>query len=267
MKPNFIIVGAMKAGTTSVYRDLSQHPNIFVPHDKEPDILIDFTEQETIELEYAKLFQGAAPEQFRGEASTSYTKAPTYSGVADRALRFCGPKLKIIYMRRDPVERIVSQYKHELQHGTIDIDFDRAVKQIPRLIDYSRYDWQIEPWVKCFSSENIMQINLEDYSAQRQNVLNNIVSFLGLPLEGMPVIKTESIANRADEAKTISSPLLRAIVYSKFYQRRFKALMSDGFRANIRDIILPKPKHESIEPSKEIRNFILNALSSPTTKI
>ena len=266
MKPNFIIVGAMKAGTTSVYRDLSLHPDIFLPRDKEPNILIDFSQKKHIDLEYAKLFRASAPKQLCGEASTSYTKAPTYTGVADKAFRSCGPALKIIYMRRDPVQRIVSQYKHEVQHGTIDIGFDEAVKKIPRLIDYSRYDWQIAPWIASFGADNVMQIDLEDYSAHRQKILNNIILFLGLSPAALPKINVDSIANSADEAKTISSPLLHTIVYSKLYQRRLKTLIPDALRAKIRNAILPKPIDETIEPSKDIQCFILSTLGDTCNK-
>ena len=252
----------MKAGTTSLYRDLAEHPEIFLPADKEPNILIDFSEGKSIEAEYIKLFSGAKAGQLCGEASTNYTKAPKHSGIADTAFSFCGPDLKVIYMRRDPVARIVSQYRHECQHGTIDVSFDEAVRTIPRLIDYSRYDWQIEPWIKCFGSDNILQINLEDYSLNRQAVINNTVSFLGLPVEKMPSINADKISNSAREAKTISSPMLRFIVYSKFYQRGLKSLISDNLRATIRNAILPKPKFEIIEPSTETRDFINRKLNS-----
>ena len=110
MTPDFLIVGAMKAGTTTLYHDLSEHPDIFLPVLKEPEVLTTLERLDEMRAYYARLFRPARPGQLKGEASTAYTKRPNNEGVAEKARALCGDGLKIIYIRRDPVERIRSQY-------------------------------------------------------------------------------------------------------------------------------------------------------------
>ena len=262
MGPHFLIVGAMKAGTTTLYRDLSKHPEVFLPGLKEPNILIDYSDHQAISDEYSSLFRSALPGQFCGDASTSYTKLPDYKGVAKNAFAYCGRNLKIIYMRREPISRIVSQYKHELQHGTINDSFDKAIKKVPRLINYSRYDYQIAPWLECFGPENVLQINLHEYSQLRAEKLDEVYKFLGVSPKTVDELKIDidKVSNRANEAKTIDNPVLRNIIYSAFYQKGVKRFFSDQFREKIRNIILGRPQSNDVEPSEDACEYILAEL-------
>ena len=99
----------MKAGTTTLYRDLYDHPEVFLPEEKEPDSLA-YDDVLTTEgtRTYRGMFAGANDGQLIGEASTSYSKAPFFGDVPSRALRLCGSDLKIIYVVREPFERMVS---------------------------------------------------------------------------------------------------------------------------------------------------------------
>ena len=91
--PDFLIVGAMKAGTTTLYRDLSGHPGIYLPEEKEPETLVRFGNDEAAILRDYKSLLGRSPKgALTGEASTVYTKRPLHEGVAERAWRICGPR-------------------------------------------------------------------------------------------------------------------------------------------------------------------------------
>src|SRR5262245_34426917 len=84
--PDFLIVGAMKAGTTSLHRDLNLHPQIFLPEEKEPEGLChDRVLSARGRRRYARLFRPSRAGQMRGEASTAYTKLPEWQGVPARA--------------------------------------------------------------------------------------------------------------------------------------------------------------------------------------
>ena len=264
MTPDFLIVGAMKAGTTSLFRDLAKHPDVFVPGNKEPETLVRLQDHGEIMREYATLFAGARPGQKLGEASTAYTKRPTFTDAATRAAQVCGPELKIIYMRRDPVDRIVSQYHHECEHGTITEPFGAAIRRHPRLIDYSRYVWQIEPWRQTFGDDAVLEIDLADYGTDRVRWVKQAVRHIGLDPERLASFDVTQRANRADEAKTIENPLLARMVYSNLYQNRIKRLFSDDLRAKVRNAILPRPVINAVTVNEDDRAFIAKRLREPT---
>ena len=84
-KPNFLIIGAQKSGTTSLYMDLSTSADIYFPIDKEPGHLAceNIYEKDVVNS-YYNLFK-SGNNKLCGEASTVYTKRPFYDGVAERA--------------------------------------------------------------------------------------------------------------------------------------------------------------------------------------
>jgi hypothetical protein len=130
--PNLFVVGAAKAGTTSLYHYLAQHPEIFMSPMKEPHFfsriepspeLEPFFPHVTDEATYLSLFAGARHEKVRGEASTSYLSHPR---VADE-IRRRRPDAKIIIMLRDPVERAHSHYWNDVREGIEARSFAAAV--------------------------------------------------------------------------------------------------------------------------------------------
>src|SRR5919108_5774969 len=107
--PNLFIVGAAKAGTTSLYHYLAQHPDVYMAPMKEPHFFSQIRPDPKLEAffphvdneaKYLALFAAAGDEKVRGEASTSYLWHPD---VAD-AIRSKRPDAKIVAMLRDPLE-------------------------------------------------------------------------------------------------------------------------------------------------------------------
>ena len=215
--PDFLIIGAMKAGTTSLYEDLLAIPGLWLPPQKEPEDLAD-PSVETPEgqaryaAKYARCPQGA----LAGDASTAYAKLPTYPGVAERALRLLGPDTRIIYVTRDPIARIVSQYHHlwglELEHRPL----NEAVMEDPSFVKYSLYQWQLEPWRASFDAGNILVLRFEDYIADRTATLAEICAFLGIA----PPDEAVAAAHRNQSAgKRVARPgsVMSRIATSRLY--------------------------------------------------
>ena len=120
--PNLFLVGAAKAGTTSLYDALARNPAIFMSPVKEPHYFSRiepsperraFFPHVADEASYLELFDGAADEELLGEASTSYLWEP---GTAER-IREQSPRARILIMLRDPVERAYSQYWNDVREG------------------------------------------------------------------------------------------------------------------------------------------------------
>jgi hypothetical protein len=108
--PNLFVVGAGKAGTTSLWRFLHAHPEIFMSPVKEPNFFSchDPSHVQSVKEEraYLRLFAGASTEKLRGEASTSYLWDPE----SPAAIRRASPEAKIVVSIRDPVARTYSSY-------------------------------------------------------------------------------------------------------------------------------------------------------------
>jgi hypothetical protein len=143
--PNFIIIGAMKAATTSLYQQLKMQPGIFMPDLKEPNFFSDDATYSNGLDWYRQLFSKAGDAVIRGEASTHYTKLPTYPHTVDRLVK-ANMSCKMIYVMRDPIDRLVSQYIHEWSQRKITVSIDKAINEFPELIHYSRYYYQLQPY-------------------------------------------------------------------------------------------------------------------------
>ena len=226
---DFLIVGAMKAGTTTLYRDLDLHPDVVLPAQKEPETLIRCRDLESIAQDYRELFARASAGAIRGEASTAYTKRPHSEGVAQRA-REVNSGLRIVYLRRDPIARIVSHYRHERQLGRMELPISEALRVHTDLIGFSRYEWQIAPWKEVFGEAAVLELDLEDYSVDRAGTIARVLRHIGADPAHMPRPDPTLVANSRWEQKHIRNPLLRAAVFSKFYQRRLKPLLSPRWR-------------------------------------
>jgi len=121
--PNFFIIGAQKAGTTSLYHYLDQHPQIYMSPRKEPHFFegmhSDFrwpgrrVAPVTDLRDYLALFEGVSDEKAIGEASASYLYSPKAPALIQRSI----PDAKIIAILRNPAERAYSNFLHLVQVG------------------------------------------------------------------------------------------------------------------------------------------------------
>ncbi|MEO1669812.1 MAG: sulfotransferase domain-containing protein, partial [Cyanobacteria bacterium J06631_2] len=112
--PNFIIIGAAKSGTTTLYQYLDRHPQIFMSNPKEPNFFAsDRNYARGIDW-YAELFQTAKADQIVGEASTPYTHQLHLPDVPQRIFQTV-PDVKLIYIMRHPVDRAYSQYLQQIK--------------------------------------------------------------------------------------------------------------------------------------------------------
>lgn len=258
--PDFLIVGAMKAGTTTLYRDLLTNPAVCLPLRKEPNALCSdaVLEPEGIEA-YAELFEGKKPGQICGEASTAYTKLPVFSGVTQRALAVLGEKLKIIYIVREPISRIISHHHHALANGQVGDDINQAVRAMPELLDFTRYAMQISPWIETFGREQVLLMRFEDFTADRLEAARTICSFLGI--EPQPdLIRTDAVFNKG-ENKPLGTGLWQTIVRTKAYRKMVRPILPLTIKDRLRELALPKAPPRPDPPQAETVAFILDALA------
>jgi hypothetical protein len=163
--PDFIIIGAAKSGTTSLWDYLNRHPDIFMSRPKEPCFFDeDVAWSRGIDW-YRTLFAKAQEHQVCGEASTNYSRWPQVTGVP-RRIHAVLPNVKLIYLMRNPVDRTFSHYVHrwtkEVHRGQpFRQRFGKYCKTDRMCIDSSMYCTQLEQFLPYFPKERILPVVLE----------------------------------------------------------------------------------------------------------
>lgn len=178
--PDFLIIGAMKCGTSTLQAQLAAQPGIFMTTPKEPNFFSDDAIFSRGLAWYEGLFAAALPGDLKGEASTHYAKLPTHPDALAR-LAAVLPAPKLIYLIRNPLERAVSHYIHEWSMGKMSGNIETAFIDHPELVAYGCYGCQIEHYVRTFGAKAILLTSLETMTAEPQHVLNRIGAFLGHP--------------------------------------------------------------------------------------
>jgi nitrogen fixation protein len=178
--PNFIVIGAMKAGTTSLFRWLQSQPEVFTSPIKEPN----FFSSERVWLKgihwYESLFQGSCEWQLRGEASVSYTAPRLSECVSDRIASLI-PDCRLIYVVRHPIDRARSHYRHQVQRGRERRPLNVALQNLAsEYIQYSLYWSCLRPYTERFHREQICVVRLEDLIGGESDGWGIVLQHLGL---------------------------------------------------------------------------------------
>lgn len=184
-RPNLFVIGAMKCGTTSLHAALAAHPQIFMCRPKEPDYFIAERNWSKGERWYLSLFARAGDAPIIGESSTGYTKAPTFTGVPQRIMRF-QPSARFIYIMRDPIERAISQYWHHVRREGERRDMLTAILAEPHFRDVSHYAAQLAPYVEVFGRDRIYPLTLEELVACPSKVFRELLVWLGVNAAFVP---------------------------------------------------------------------------------
>lgn len=179
--PNFLVIGGMKCGTTSLHNYLNQHPEIFMSKNKEPNYFCEDRDYKTTKW-YKDLFLASKEYSFYGESSIGYSKCHQFSNVPNR-IKAVDPNMKLIYVVRNPIDRMVSEYRHlkwrdEIPVGTDINEYFQNFKNIA--IQTSNYYEQIKPYLKCFKLEQILFLHFEEFKNYPYITLKKITNFLDL---------------------------------------------------------------------------------------
>lgn len=176
-QPDFIIIGAMKCATTTLHEQLAMQPGIFMTEPKEPNF---FSNDEVYDQGwewYQDLFAPAHSSDLCGESSTHYTKLPTYPHTVTRLKQHL-PQVKLIYIMRDPIQRLVSQYIHEWTKLKVSDDINQAIYDFPSLVTYSQYSRQLQPYLETFGLEQVLPVFVENLQANPQAELERVCRFI-----------------------------------------------------------------------------------------
>ena len=220
--PNFLIIGAMKSGTTALYYYLEQHPQIYMSPVKEPNFFC-FAGQEGSESKsvtrieaYRQLFKGVSEERAIGEASHCYLYEP---GAVARIQQYV-PEAKLVAILRNPVERAYSHFLHMVRSGTEPLtDFAQALREeevgayqkrsYQDYIGRGRYYEQLKRYFDAFNSEQIRVYLYEDLDKAPIDTLQDTFRFLGVEDSFVPDVSLRRNVSGYPKYKTLDECLRR----------------------------------------------------------
>jgi len=261
--PDVLIIGAMKSGTTGLFMDLCCHPGMFLAESKEPECLChDRVLEDEGRREYASLYKAAATDQLACDASTAYSKLPDYPGVVDRATQLLPADFKVIYVVRDPIDRMASQFQHERQAGIVPPEIDQVVRETPRYLNYSRYGYQLQPWIEAIGRERILVIRFEDYRDDRQATVVRVCGFLGLPADQLATI--EAVVHNQGARKPVAGKFWKFVRSTWWYQKVLRPLTSLRVRLLLQRWVLPKSQVKVSKMSDSTRAWLHRELEPDT---
>jgi len=199
---DFIIIGAQRCGTTSLYNYLIGHPKISSALNKEVHFF-DINYNKGIDW-YWKQFPTVSEKVNSNEKSITGESTPYYLFhplIAKRIFKHL-PRIKLIVLLRNPVDRAYSHFSHVVRAGNEPLSFDEAIKKEPERLkgleekiyqyqysfNHHKFSYlsrgiyadQLERYLQLFKKEQMLILKSEDFFASPQKVLNRVFSFLGI---------------------------------------------------------------------------------------
>jgi hypothetical protein len=195
---DFVVIGASKSGTTSLFHYLRAHPRIALPADKDFPY---FRSEELMAQGWARSagerFGDPAPDVLLGTVTPAYMEDPR---VAERMAK-CMPNLRLIALLRNPIDRALSQYRQQVRRGKEPRSFEALLgdelssgeareshvavapgSERPRaILAEGRYGRILAEFLRHFPREQLLVQFTEDLEQRPLEVLEAILGFLGLP--------------------------------------------------------------------------------------
>jgi hypothetical protein len=174
--PNLLVIGGLKCGTTSLHHYLNLHPEIEMSRPKELNFFVAELNWPLGRDWYASHFDPGAT--VRGESSPHYTNRPRFEGVADRIGSMLGEP-RLIYVVRDPIDRMLSHYLHNVGGGYEERELtDALADPDSSYVARSRYAYQLEPFLDRFGPKRIEVVTREELKGDRPATMARVFAFL-----------------------------------------------------------------------------------------
>lgn len=265
--PDFFLVGAPKAGTTSVYEYFSRHSNILVPSIKEPHFFACPEVKDTYydvpfidsEEAYAALFEGADDTQRAGDFSPSYL----FQKQTPPRIRSRCPKADILMILRNPVDRAISHYLMDVRGSYHNIALADCIQQKDRYRLYYReyvevgfYARQVERYLRAFAPDQVHIWLFDAFAANTEQVISEMVEVLELQME--PGMMRAAPQNRFQYYKY---SLAKKIVYSGWAKQISRAIPKSWKEAT-KKLVLSDEKPSFEEERVVLRDMFVDDIKA-----
>ena len=200
--PTFMVIGAMKSGTSSLRDYLRDHPEVYIPPEEELHFFVeDINWKQGLDW-YRARFADAGDAIAVGEKSPTYTMHPEHPGVPER-IHDLLPDVRMIYVVRHPIERIKSHFVHQFERGHEGLGINAAVRADPRYLDTTRYAMQLDRFLDWFPAEQIMVVTSDQLDRDRTATFARIASFCGVD----PDAEVRALSGRSHESSGKQVPV------------------------------------------------------------
>lgn len=279
--PNFLVIGAPRSGTTSLYQWLSLHPNVFMPEIKEPhyftyaNMVNVFFEDKKVPLpnysknwnDYIKLFEKADSNIHLaiGEASPTYLASPGAPLLIKQKL----PNVRLIAIIRNPIERAFSYYLLGVRDGWAPSSFREALAWEDYMVtkydiaEVHHYHWfkmggryadQLEKYFELFQSQLRVYL-FEDLINKQSDILSDICDFLNIRKDLISMKLPREASSNQPRFGRMQHKVIRLFYKNPILWKGFQS-MPLGFKKRIRKVL----QRESLSKNKIATDIAMELL-------
>ncbi len=278
--PNFLIIGAAKAGTNALYHSLRQHPQVYMSPWKEPKFFAFESEADLgfraangrdapvnasvilDQAEYEELFDDASDDELaRGEASTHYL----YVEKSPARIKALIPDARLIAVLRNPVDRAFSSYQHLVRDELEPLDFGAALDAesqriaehyayLYRYTDLGFYSEQLDRYEKTFPESQLCVLLYDDLRSDPEGTCRRIFSFLGVDEHFVPDMSGEYNRSGVPKNRVMhrllnpSAPMKRRLwnVTPRFAREHLLDAQTKMVNRNLQRQTMPEPERDRL---------------------
>jgi hypothetical protein len=244
--PNFLIIGALKSGTNTLYQHLSRHPQVYMTPRNEPSyfaaqdldgVQTDWAQKHIIRRweDYLACFCEAGERKAIGEASPMYLVSTHAAPNIHQAL----PGVKLVAILRNPVDRAYSQWQMEVRNNTErELDFRKAIHdwvEMPdgtrreRYIYGGRYFARLKPYYELFGAQQMCVLKHSELQRNPDGLMRRLYSFLNVD----PDFKTPDLNARFNEGGLPKSMFLFKVTFPLL--RGLRNVLPAALSASLKD--------------------------------
>jgi len=283
--PTFVVIGAPKSGTTSLYFYLRQHPDIYLPKTKElhyfsfPDLGMSSSGPGDAAVlsglcqtweQYTEQYTNVSNQSAIGDISPSYLY---YSSSARKIFETLG-SVKIIVIVRNPVDKAYSQYMHMVREGLETLSFSDAIAaesgrreqgwgDIWRYAESSLYADRLNEFITVFGKENVKIILFDDFIKDTSSILTDLLRYIGV--DPKVEISTNETFNRTGTPRSAYiSDILRT---PGFLKNLVKRVLPVELRHKLRNWLMNINTGDKPELPQDLRISLLNYFHDDIVKV
>ena len=263
MTPGFIIIGAMKCATSTVTAYFEDHPDVFMIPGFEPNFFCDSDVYAKGTDWYDSHFAANTDGLLAGEGSNYYAARDMFPGTAERMAAY-NPDLKLVYMVRHPMKRIVSSWIQYRADGgdTIPATVDRAAQQMPDMfVGQSLYWHNLQPYFDHFPKENIFIGFVEDMARDPDAFFADLCGFLGVQPSSVERTHQNPSAGKKVPGRAYS------VVNKLPFVGLAKRLLPKGLKTAVKDNMLSSSASDVPDFSDSVRREVLRQIAPDSSAL